>query len=332
MRYLIGLCLALLLVLPVHAQLAGGSLDVQWNEGARDCTKHPQPPLQVHRYNDRTWILRESPCATSEAPFMYLLAGTQRALLIDTGDVADPRQMPLAKTVMGLLPPGLPLLVVHTHGHLDHRAGDPQFEHLPNVQVIGTDLAHVRQFFGFPDWPEGVAQVDLGDRVVDVLPTPGHYPSHVTYYDRSTGLLFTGDFFLPGRLLIRNEAADLASAKRVAAFINSLPVAHVLGGHLELDAKGELFPFYSHYRPGQHVLQLSKRDLLALPAMLEGFNGFYDRNGIFVLIDQTRELQAFGAAAILVLTALAALIVWLVRRLRRRSRMRRATVQIQTQD
>ena len=35
---------------------------------------------------------------------MYVLLGSTKALLIDTGDVADPNQMPLAKTVMHLLP------------------------------------------------------------------------------------------------------------------------------------------------------------------------------------------------------------------------------------
>ena len=90
---------------------------------------------------------------------MYLLIGSTRALLIDTGDVADANQMPLAKTVMDLLPGDgaakLPLLVVHTHRHLDHRAGDGQFMHLPNVQVVGFDVDSVRSYYKFADWPNG---------------------------------------------------------------------------------------------------------------------------------------------------------------------------------
>jgi glyoxylase-like metal-dependent hydrolase (beta-lactamase superfamily II) len=58
--------------------------------------------------------------------------GNKQALLIDTGDIADPKLMPLETLAMSLLPgetgAKLPLLVVHSHGHLDHRAGDPQFE------------------------------------------------------------------------------------------------------------------------------------------------------------------------------------------------------------
>jgi glyoxylase-like metal-dependent hydrolase (beta-lactamase superfamily II) len=327
MKPLLRACLicAALLVSPFAAAgIAPGSLDVRWNEGAQDCAKNPQPPLQAHQYDAGTYILRESPCATSEAPFMYLLAGANRALLIDTGNVADPDQMPLARTVMGLLPKGMPLLVVHTHGHLDHRAGDPQLARLPDVQVIGTDLDHVKAFFGFDRWPDGIAQVDLGGRIVDVIPTPGHYPSHVTYYDRDAALFFTGDFFLPGRLLLDDVDADIASARRVADFIKDRPVSHVLGAHVELDAQGELYPFYSNYRPGQHVLQLGKSDLLALPAMLEGFNGLYGTSDGFTMINQTRQMQLLGAAALLALGAILAFFVWLIRRLRRRSRLAQA--------
>ena len=314
--------------LPAYAtDLQPGTLDMHWNEGAADCSKlpQPQPPLQVHRYNAQTFVLRESPCATFEAPFMYLLLGSTRALLIDTGDVADPAQVPLAKTVMELLPGNgaskLPLLVVHTHGHLDHRRGDPQFQSLAHVQVVGTDLPHVQQFFGFSHWPEGVAQIDLGDRTIDVLPTPGHYPSHVSYYDRNTGLFFSGDFFMPGRLIIDDTAQDVASAKRVADFIRDRPVAAVLGGHVELDAKGETFDFGSSYHPNEHALALSKQDLLGLPAMVAKFNGFYTQDGMFIMFNQFRVLGVELAVTVLVLLAIVVLI-W--RWLRRRKRVRLA--------
>jgi hydroxyacylglutathione hydrolase len=106
-----------------------GSLDVRWNEGASDCSVVPQDPLQIHKYEPQTFILRQSPCASFEANFIYLLIGSDKALLIDTGAVADPKAMPVAKTVLELLPnkdhKKLPLLVAHTHRHLDHRAGDP---------------------------------------------------------------------------------------------------------------------------------------------------------------------------------------------------------------
>jgi len=309
MKLIYGLLSAFVMALSstaAHSQILPGSMAVHWNPGAQHCGKEdPQPPLQVHRYNAQTFILRENPCATSEAPFIYLLIGSRRALLIDSGDVADPRKMPLAQTVLSLLPgeadAKLPLLVLHTHGHLDHRKGDAQFAGLPNVQLVGSHLEPVKQYFGFTDWPNGVAQVDLGDRTLDVLPTPGHYVSEVSYYDRNTGLFFSGDFFLPGRLLIADKTADLASARRVADFIRDRNVTHVLGGHIELDTDGNTLSFGSSYHPREHVLELTKEDLLGLPAVVARFNGFYTRDGGYVLLNQNRVFGAalVGAAALL---------------------------------
>jgi hydroxyacylglutathione hydrolase len=302
------------LSLPAAAQLEPGSMDVQWNSGAADCRKHPPPPLQVHRYNERTFILRENPCATYEAPFLYLLQGTTRALLIDTGAVADAREMPLAQTVRSLLAdaPGIALLVLHTHGHLDHRAGDQQFAGLSGVQVVGTQLEDVRRYFHFTDWPHGVAQIELGDRIVDVIPTPGHYPSELSYYDRATGLFFSGDFLLPGRLLIEDRASDLASARRVAQFVAPRSVSYVLGGHVELDRAGHTF-LGDHYHPDERPLQLSKQDLLRLPQIVASFNGFYGRSGPYILENQNRLLMALGAALIAVLVAVGWALRWLLR-------------------
>lgn len=308
-------CAMVPLAMPARADLAGGSMDVHWNEGAPNCSATPPPPLQVHRYNDRTFIIRESLCATAEGPFLYLLVGSKRALLIDTGDVADPTTMPLAKTVLGLLPGAaaahLPLLVLHTHGHMDHRRGDSQFQGLANVQVVGTDLDQVRQYFGFKDWPNGTAVVDLGDRQVDALPTPGHYDAEVSYYDRETGLFLSGDFFLPGRLLIADRAADIASAVRIAEFARYHPIAYVLGGHIELDAHGHGFGLGSHYHPNEHALQMTHDALVALPEIVGQFNGFYTRFGMFVMVDQNRVLGAIA----LVLGLLLVAAVWGIRRL-----------------
>jgi len=322
---LVGVILALA-VAPLRAwpQPATGSMDVHWDEGAQNCAGNTLPPLQVHKYNERAFILRESLCSTFEAPFIYLLIGSEKALLIDTGDVADAKQMPLASTVMQLLPDNgaqkLPLIVVHTHRHLDHRAGDGQFTQLPNVQVAGFDIDNVRRFYHFTDWPNGMAEIDLGGRTIDVIPTPGHNETEVSFYARNTGLFFSGDFLIPGRLLVDDTSAYIASAQRVAAFVKDRPITYVLGGHIEKNANGELFPWESPFHPNEHVLQMTKDDLLALPAALEKFNGFYSVSGKFVMMNSIRILIAVSA----LIAAILVVMVWLlVRFVRRRIRARR---------
>jgi hydroxyacylglutathione hydrolase len=308
-----------------HAQqIVPGSMDVHWNPGSADCKTDTQPALQVHQYEPQTFILRQNLCLSAEGNFLFLLIGEQKALLIDTGAIADAAKMPVAKAVLGLLPQRgdakLPLLVVHTHGHTDHTDGDSQFAGLPNVQVAPFDLDGVKSFFGFPAWPEGQAQIDLGGRVVDVIPSPGHHRAHVVYYDERTGLLLTGDFFLPGRLLVEDKAADQASAARVIDFIKTRPVTWVLGTHVEVNQNWQLYDLGAAYHPDEHVLQLTKDDFLTLPTTLAAFNGFYTTAGHFTVMDQNRVLGALAIAALVILI----LLIWGLWRLW--SRMRRKTV------
>src|SRR5262245_65682251 len=116
-HWLCALVAACSMLSSAHSEFLPGTMDVHWNEGSKDCSKDPQPPIQVHRYNANTFILRENLCATYEAPFIYLLVGKNKALLIDTGAVTDEKTMPLAQTVKSLLPAAgstVPLTVVHT--------------------------------------------------------------------------------------------------------------------------------------------------------------------------------------------------------------------------
>ena len=314
---------AALMLLLFAAQVSGktvpGSMDVQWDAGAADCTATPQPPLQVREYETRTFILRQSPCADFEANFLYLLIGSDRALLIDTGAVADPATMPLAETVLALLPERegakLPLVVTHTHGHQDHRAGDPQFAGLPSVRVVPADPASVQAFFGLDAWP-GTGSVDLGDRKVRVVAAPGHHPAQLLFHDDRTGLVFTGDYLLPGRLLVDDTAAYRASTQRVIDFLGDRPVTHVLGGHIEMDADGELYPHGSQHHPDERRLEMTRADLLAMPAAFADFNGFYGQHSQFVITHPMHMLWALTATALAVLFLLGWGVVRVVRRRR----------------
>jgi hypothetical protein len=49
---------------------------------------------------------------------------------------------------------------------------------------------------------------------------------------------------------------------------------------------------------------LTKQDLLALPGIVSGFNGFYAKRGVYVLMNQNRILILLGVGAVIVLVAL----------------------------
>jgi glyoxylase-like metal-dependent hydrolase (beta-lactamase superfamily II) len=245
--------------------LVPGSLAVSWMHGAQNCSASTDPDWQLHAYNASTYILRQSKCSNFEAPFVYLLLGTQQALLLDTGATSSSG---LHDQVMPLLN-GLPLLVAHTHAHGDHIASDARFTGQPNTTVVAHTVSAVSAQFGLNPWPTGTSTLDLGNRVLDVLAIPGHEVSHIALYDRQTGILLTGDTLYPGLLFINDWTAYRDSVARLAAFAAARPVSHVLGAHIEMTSTPQVnYPYGTTYQPMEHVLQLEASHLMELNAAL----------------------------------------------------------------
>lgn len=60
------------------------------------------------------------------------------------------------------------------------------------------DAAPDPAMWAYPDtWLEGNESLEVGGRLLDVVPTPGHTRGHVVFADRADGLLFAGDHVLP---------------------------------------------------------------------------------------------------------------------------------------
>lgn len=65
-------------------------------------------------------------------------------------------------------------------------------------QVGGREGVETRIAYEEPDeWLTGTTKIDLGDRVLVALPTPGHTQGHVVFVDEEAGVLFAGDHVLP---------------------------------------------------------------------------------------------------------------------------------------
>jgi glyoxylase-like metal-dependent hydrolase (beta-lactamase superfamily II) len=152
------------------------------------------------------------------------------------------------------------LIVAHSHGHADHRRGDAEFVDRADTVVVGPTATDVARFFGIGRWPETFGQLNLGSRILDVIPTPGHEPAHVMIFDRRTRLLLSGDALYPGRLYVPVSQFDTARAsiERVAAFAQTHPISCVLGAHIEMtDRAGVDFPEGAAAHPHEHALQLA---------------------------------------------------------------------------
>ena len=257
-----------------------------------DGTAATEPQMQVQPIDADTIVIRQSVRTNFEAPFLYLLFGHDRALLIDSGAGG----LAIRPTIDQLIDTWraqhggrrIHLVVAHSHGHGDHHAGDAEFRDRPDTEIVGLSPQEVAAFFCIADWPRDIARFDLGGRVLDILPTPGHEPAHIMVYDARTQLLFSGDMLYPGRLYVPVDSfgAFRASADRVAAFAATHPIRAVLGAHIEMTATpGEDYPMRAAAHPLEHALPLAPSTIEGLrrAAADAGESPAIDRHPDFIL-------------------------------------------------
>lgn len=240
--------------------------------------------LQVHEAAPGTWVLRQSKTTHFEAPFLYLLAGRERAILLDSGAVPEHGiALPLRENVDALLAGwtashglgDIELVIAHTHGHADHRGGDAQFADRARTTIVPIDAVAVAGFFNLKDWPQGESKFDLGGRELTLLPLPGHETAHIAVFDPQTRSVFSGDSLYPGLITIRDLPSFRASIARLQRFGHVNAVARFLGAHIEMSAApGVLYPLGSVLQPHEHALPMSLAHLDEMQATLERAGDF----------------------------------------------------------
>lgn len=236
-----------------------------------------EPQTQVQRIDADTFVIRQSVRTNFEAPFLFLLFGHDRALLIDSGAgglaIRPTVDAVISKWLASHGRTAIPLVVAHSHSHGDHIQGDSEFAARPDTSVVALKPADVARFFGVKKWPDEIATFDLGGRALSIIPTPGHEPAHIMVYDPRTCLLFSGDMLYPGRLYVPTDqfAVFVASADRVANFAKSHPVAGLLGAHIEMTTtSGKDYAMQAPAHPGEHGLELPATAIDRLQAAAHG--------------------------------------------------------------
>ena len=188
----------------------------------------------------------------------YLVMGTERAALIDTGlGVSD-----IGSVVRELT--SLPVTVLTTHAHWDHIGGHGLFG---DVRIHKEEAGWLSGSFPlsrsdviryltalpcrFPKGfdPDGYSVysggangilsdgdvTDLGGRSLVTVHTPGHSPGHCCFFDPDRGMMFTGDLIYMGKLDAYYPSTDplafYGSVKRVCGF----GVSRIFPGHHRTD-------------------------------------------------------------------------------------------------
>jgi glyoxylase-like metal-dependent hydrolase (beta-lactamase superfamily II) len=211
--------------------------------------------FEVYRLDDDLYAIYEP--GQFELVISYLVVGTERALLFDTGlGIGD-----IHAVVAGLT--DLPVAVLNSHSHYDHIGGNYQFSEIlgldkpyTRTSAAGSSPRAIAEFIG-PGWvwkpfPPGfeasewrsrpytlTQTVADGDRIalggldLEIIETPGHAPDALCLLDRANGRLFTGDTFYLAPLYAHLPGSDVnsyrASAERLAALepgVRRLVTAH----------------------------------------------------------------------------------------------------------
>lgn len=244
---------------------------IDWIHGSENCESLVSNPdyqeWQLIQYQPQSYLFRQNKCSHYEGPFVYLFLGEEKGLLIDSGATIG-GGLRLVELIRGITE--LPILLVHTHGHSDHRLGDEAFRSQEGITVIGVGSSMVQSYFGFTNWPNEHVAIDLGSREIEVLPIPGHSDDDLAFYDAQSKIVITGDTVYPGRLYVSDWLEYSRSIARLADWLSQKPVSFVMGTHIEMSSTPNLdYPIGATYQPDEHRLPLSLSDIHVLRDKLE---------------------------------------------------------------
>jgi glyoxylase-like metal-dependent hydrolase (beta-lactamase superfamily II) len=194
------------------------------------------PWFEVYQVRDGVFAIYEP--HQFEEVISYLIVGSKRALLFDTG-------MGIGKisNVVSKLTP-LPVTVLNSHTHFDHTGGNAEFSSILDPDTpftrknaegqsniysrdalapgricgqlptgVHPDSYLIRPFH-ISDWVRDGEHLDLGNRQLEVIFTPGHTPDSLCLFDRTNGLLFTADTFYRGPIYLFTPETDFAAYTR----------------------------------------------------------------------------------------------------------------------
>lgn len=163
---------------------------------------------------------------------VFVIKGTQKVALIDTGLASDYEHLLSNLAVVGLGVNDVQLVLL-THEHSDHMGGIPRLpSHIITAahsraaskvrlndqfsSMSGAFDGSMRQFHVDIQLEDGVV-IDLGGIRLRTIYTPGHCSGAACFYDLDKGSLFTGDTVFAGGVL-----GGIFSSGNISDYISSL--------------------------------------------------------------------------------------------------------------
>lgn len=243
----------------------------------------------INKIDEKTYVISED--KHWEKSNSYLLIGDEKAALIDTGLGIDN----LRKVVKQIT--DLDMIVLTTHVHWDHIGCHNVFEDFgvhkieeswingsfplsldfvkKNLMAKKCDFPNdfriedYKIFQGTPHFTyEDGDVLDLGNRTIKVIHTPGHSPGHCCFYEEGKHL-YTGDLVYTGKLDAYYPSTNPIDFFNSIIKIRKLNFGRVLPGHYDSNLnKSIVDEVYTAFK------ELDDRDILGKEHGIFTFENF----------------------------------------------------------
>ena len=194
---------------------------------------------EIIRINEDSWRIEDSGVR------FFLLVGTEKALLVDSGMRAH-NARDIAESLTSL-----PIMLLNTHADMDHIGSNSQFE---TFYMHPDDEEHYRKSGGkgaIIPVREG-DKLDLGGRELKIIHLPGHTAGSIAVLDVNRRVLISGDPIQEhGRIFMfgehRNMRDYIASLEHLKSWTGEFD--EIWPSHADIPVKPELIEML---RDGTH--------------------------------------------------------------------------------
>lgn len=181
--------------------------------------------IEIHQIDEHTWhghghrVYNES---------VYIVEGDSVALMIDAG-YTIPGLRKIAEDIVKK-----PTIFVATHVHRDHTGKavnewDSVWICEPDTINIARDMSGYKGKIFFLN--DGQT-FDLGNRLIEVVFTPGHTPGSVTFIDKEAHYGFSGDSFGSTSLLVTTSLSEvIKTCNRMSKYMEQYGIDKLYPGH-----------------------------------------------------------------------------------------------------
>ena len=178
---------------------------------------------EIIQINQNSWRIEDSGVR------FFLLVGSERALLVDSG-----RNLTNARDIATTLT-DLPISLLNTHADRDHVASNGQFESFYMHPAEEENYRRGNRSGTIIPVHEGDV-LDLGNRKLEIIHLPGHTPGSIALLDLKNRVLISGDPIQDGRIFM------FGPFRNMAEYISSLEHLHNWEGHFD-----EIWPSHASF-------------------------------------------------------------------------------------